>query len=593
MVNADARSRRRRTLPALVGLVGCAIFGALALGSWVFYGNAEDRLLRQRTSEAAVALQLSVSRIQAPLDSTARLARVTAGEPTSLTTGLQDSVGDGAIFTSAALLPVDGSAPIATLGDWTAVRTAGLDDAATIVARARTEPFVVIDLLGGSPRRLGYAVADSADDPRFVVYGERVLSADPYVRRRTDQPFTQLDYAMYLGSEAENSTLLGSSLRDLPIEGRSQSTAIAFGDQQILLVMAPIGHLSGDLFANLWWIVAAIGALVSIGFATLTRRLLERRDTAIELAAENERLYDAQRRIADTLQLSLLPQQLSTPSDVAAAVRYWPAGSANLIGGDFYDLFRVDDDRWAVSIGDVCGKGIDAAALTGLVRHTVRAASRHGTSPVDVLEAVHRALADHQPATFCTAIFGYLSAGDEPDSYRLEFALGGHPQPLLRRRDASVAAVGRQGTLLGMVEPSLTSTVTIMQPGDTLVLYTDGLTDAPNGEAVPIEEVMDLLRSDGDEPIEHLADHIRTLKRRRRPRGSADDTALLILRLDLSESPADLEPHPLPGPQKDRAPRRRDVVDQPKAAAAGGTRLRPVRQLGDEVGLVSHLDADS
>jgi hypothetical protein len=270
---------------------------------------------------------------------------VTGGDAASLATGLQDSVGDGALFTSAALLPVGGGEPIATIGEWADTRVAGRDDPATIVARALAAPFAIIDLLdanksaygadteAGQVRRLGYAVADSADDPQYVVYAERVLSADPYTRRRTDQPFAQLDYAMYLGSPASPDTLLGASERELPLRGRTSSAIVPFGDQQLLLVTAPIGQLSGDLFADLWWIVAAIGALVSIGFATLTRRLLERRDTAVDLAAENERLYEAQRRIADTLQLSLLPQQLSTPADVDAAVRYWPAGSANLIGG--------------------------------------------------------------------------------------------------------------------------------------------------------------------------------------------------------------------------------------------------------------------
>lgn len=582
-MSADTARRRRRVLPALVGLAGFLIFGLLSLGSNVFYGNTEDRLLRQRTSEAAVAMQLSVARVQSPLDSTARLARATDGNPASLADGLQDSVGEGLPFSSAALFPVSGGPPIATIGDWNDSRTGGLDDAATIVARAVAAPFAIVDLLEGSPRRLGYAVPDSADDPRYVVYAERALSDDPYVRRRNDEPFAQMNYALYLGGEPDDAALLGSSVRDVPLTGRTSSAVVPFGDQQILLVASPIGHLSGDLFANLWWMVAALGALVSIAFATLIRRLLERRDTAIQLAVENERLYDAQRRIADTLQLSLLPQQLSTPPDVDAAVRYWPAGSANLIGGDFYDLFKVDDGRWAVSIGDVCGKGIDAAAITGLVRHTVRAASRHSTSSVEVLEAVHRALADHQPPTFCTAMFGYLSPGEAPGSFRLEFALGGHPQPLIRRQNGSVRPTGLHGTLLGIVEPALTPTVTVLEPGDTLILYTDGLTDAPNAEAVPIEEVIELLGADGDEPIEHLADHIRTLKRRRRPRGSADDTALLILRVGSSGSPAELEPHALAAEHDLRTPRRREIVDQPKAAAAHRAGVRSRRELGDVV----------
>ena len=140
--------------------------------------------------------------------------------------------------------------------------------------------------------------------------------------------------------------------------------------------MTPIGQLSSWLFANLWWIVGLAGVMFSIGAAWLTRSLYQRREEALTLANENARLYDEQRHIAETLQLSLLPQVLEPPPGGHVTARYWPAGEASLIGGDFYDAFRVDADRWGVVIGDVCGKGIDAAAITGLVRHTVRAAAR-------------------------------------------------------------------------------------------------------------------------------------------------------------------------------------------------------------------------
>ena len=356
------------------------------------------------------------------------------------------------------------------------------------------------------------------------------LSADPNVRRRTDEPFEQLDYAIYLGDEPTDDHLLGASVRDLPLDGRTSSRPIPFGNTNLLLVMQPIGHLSGDLFAHLWWIVALGGVMFSAALAILTSRLLKRRDTALALAADNERLYDEQRHIAETLQLGLLPQHLTAPTGMAVAARYWPAGSANLIGGDFYDLFAVDDDRWALAIGDVCGKGIEAAALTGLARHTLRASARHSTSPVEVLQAVHHALRDHQPATFCTACFAYITPID-PDTYRVELSLGGHPQPLLSR-NGHVQPVGSLGMLLGMIDPTLSTTVVDLHPGDTLVFYTDGLTDAPAEQAVSIDELAALVEAEGDQSIERLADNIRVLKRSRRPQGSGDDTALLILRFD-------------------------------------------------------------
>ncbi len=524
-------ARRFSRLPAVITIVGLAVFAGLAVGCRLLYNQTESRLLKQRTAEASAALQLSVSQIRLPLDAAAKLATATKGDPGSLTTALGPVVGSGKTFTSAALYPIGSTTPVAQVGTPVAMPATGTSSAAAMLQRAASEPFVVVDLLGGTQRRLGYAVADSADHPQYVVYGERTLGPDPNVRRRTDQPFAQLDYAIYYGDRVAADQLLGASVHDLPIRGRHADQVIPFGDSNLFLVMTPIGHLSGWLFANLWWMVAALGVLASGAFGALTKGLLDRRNTALRLAADNERLYGEQRKIAEMLQMSLLPDHLGAPAGVEVAARYWPAGSANLIGGDFYDLFSVADDRWAVAIGDVCGKGIEAASLTGLARHTLRAAARQSNLATDVLLAVHNALRDHQPPTFCTACFGFMYPLDD-GSYHLELSLGGHPQPLLLRANRRVEAIGMRGTLLGMIEPSLVTSTIDLHPGDTLVFYTDGLTDAPAHQAVSVEELTNLLELQGDQPIEQLADSIRALKRHRRPLGSGDDTALLIVRFD-------------------------------------------------------------
>lgn len=514
-------------------IVGLALFMGLAAACRVLFDQTEDRLLQQRTSEAGAALQISVDQVRAPLDAAAKLAEATDGDPAVFAKIIQPYIGTGPgkLYTSTALYRVGSTAPLAEVGAPVALPVDGSDGVQVMLDTATIKPFVVVDLLDLEPRRLGYAVGDVVKNPRFVAYGERTLSVDPNVRRRTDQPFAQLDYAIYIGDQPSSDHLLGASVQNLPIRGRTADAAVPFGNSQLLLVMTPIDHLSGDLFANLWWIVAAGGALVAVGFAELTRRLLQRRDTALGLASDNARLYDEQRHIAETLQLGLLPQHLDAPVGVAVAARYWPAGSANLIGGDFYDMFAVADDRWAIAIGDVCGKGIEAAALTGLARHTLRAAARNSSSPTEVLQAVHHALREHRPATFCTACFAFMSplVGG---GYRLELSLGGHPQPLLRHADGRIEPVGNLGMLLGMIEPTLSSTVVDVVPGDTLVMYTDGLTDAPAEKAVSVDELSSLLHRQGDQPIEQLADAIRVLKRGRRPHGSDDDTALLILRFD-------------------------------------------------------------
>jgi serine phosphatase RsbU (regulator of sigma subunit) len=296
--------------------------------------------------------------------------------------------------------------------------------------------------------------------------------------------------------------------------------------------------MSSWLFANLWWIVGLLGIVLAVGAAWLTRNLYRRREEALALANDNARLYDEQRHIAETLQLSLLPQELVPPPGGAVAARYWPAGEASLIGGDFYDAFQVDDHRWALVIGDVCGKGVDAAAITGLARHTLRAAARNATSPSEVLHEVHRALLEHQPSTFCTVCFAYITVA--PDgSQAVTIALGGHPAPLLRHVDGRVDEIGVPGSLLGLFPPTLVDSTVDIEPGDTIVLYTDGLTDAPQDQAVPLGELVDLLAAEGDEPVALLADSIRPLKRRRRPHGSADDTAIVVLRVGLPAAAQD------------------------------------------------------
>lgn len=183
-------------------------------------------------------------------------------------------------------------------------------------------------------------------------------------------------------------------------------------------------------------------------------------------------------------------------------------------------------------IGDICGKGIEAAALTGLVRHTVRTASRLGAEPSAVLRAVHVAMTEHRPPTFCTVCFlTYRPDHSGRAGGEIVVSLGGHPQPLLVRSN-DVAPIGRFGTVLGMIEPSLHEVRTRVEPGDTLVLFTDGLTDAPGDQAVPLHELEELLRRSTASSVEALADDIRMLKRSRRPSGSADDTAVVVIRFD-------------------------------------------------------------
>ncbi len=196
----------------------------------------------------------------------------------------------------------------------------------------------------------------------------------------------------------------------------------------------------------------------------------------IASSLDNHRLNEQQRLIAQTLQRSLLPASLPDIPSVEIAVRYWPAGEATEVGGDFYDVFALEAERsWGVVIGDVCGTGPAAAALTGLARHSIRDSAWHDDTPVDVLGSLNRAVRRSGSDSFLTAVYATLdTTSDRPE---LTITCGGHPLPV-HATSRGATTIGIPGTLLGVFdEGRFHSTATSLDPGDVVVFYTDGATD--------------------------------------------------------------------------------------------------------------------
>jgi serine phosphatase RsbU (regulator of sigma subunit) len=149
------------------------------------------------------------------------------------------------------------------------------------------------------------------------------------------------------------------------------------------------------------------------------------------------------------------------------------------VGGDFYDVFEIGGGSFGVAIGDVCGKGPDAAAVTALARYTLRSAAARQRSPAAILRWVGDAMLGQDAARgrFCTIACAHVDLLRAPA--RVTVACGGHPLPVVRRADGRVDELGAPGTLLGLaLTPALLDRTGELHPGDTLVLYTDGLTEA-------------------------------------------------------------------------------------------------------------------
>ncbi|MHB9755563.1 SpoIIE family protein phosphatase [Streptomyces sp. BYX5S] len=213
--------------------------------------------------------------------------------------------------------------------------------------------------------------------------------------------------------------------------------------------------------------------------------LLRARRAAEEAArraeADRARLQEA----LAALQRSLLPSTLPALPGMEAAA-YYHTASPDRLGGDFYDVFPVDGKRHGFFLGDVCGKGPEAAAVTSLTRYTLRAAALHDPDPVAALNTLNQVLGERYTGDdprFCTAIFGMLEPATDSGHVTVRLASGGHPPALVLRGDGTADFLPTPGGLLvgALPEPHFAATTTTLAPGDTLLLYTDGLIEARTG----------------------------------------------------------------------------------------------------------------
>ena len=221
--------------------------------------------------------------------------------------------------------------------------------------------------------------------------------------------------------------------------------------------------------------IAAVATGDTRLFSGHVRDISDRVRAEQDLRAAGERYAE----IARSLQSSLLPRELPELAGMDLASAYQPGQDGLDVGGDFYDIFQVEDERWGIVLGDVMGKGADAAATTALARHTVRAAAIGTDQPSAVLRVLNEALYRDDADRFCTATFAFIRLGRQP---QLTVASGGHPPPLLRSR-GRVSTLESPGRLLGPF-PDWTGmqTVVDLDPGDLVLFYSDGVTEARRGD---------------------------------------------------------------------------------------------------------------
>jgi PAS domain S-box-containing protein len=245
-------------------------------------------------------------------------------------------------------------------------------------------------------------------------------------------------------------------------------------------------------------------------------------------AIQNARLYAAQERIAHTLQASLLPERLPDVVGWETHAAYQAGERGADVGGDFYDVLPVDAG-YLVVLGDVTGKGIEAAALTSLVRHSARMAARFDARPARVLALVNQVLREQPRLSLVTVVCALVET--DGDQARVTVASAGHPLPLLRRAGEAPAPLGDHGVLLGVAgEEDWSETPVRLTAGDTVLFYTDGVTETP-GEGTRYGEarLREVMSRAGDDPTA-LLEEIEQSLRAFQAGATLDDRAMLALR---------------------------------------------------------------
>jgi serine phosphatase RsbU (regulator of sigma subunit) len=253
------------------------------------------------------------------------------------------------------------------------------------------------------------------------------------------------------------------------------------------------------------------------------------------LALDNARIHAERRAVAQTLQRSLLPPALPKVEGIEFGAEYVPTGGGVDVGGDFYDVMALSDGAWLVVVGDVSGKGVQAATVTGLVRDVTRVLVRDGRPLPETLGRLNETLVERGGGRFCTLI---LAAVTPRADGRLDVSLylAGHDRPVLLHADGRTSLVGDCGTALGLLNKiSSPRAKVFLAPGDTLVFFTDGVTERRRGpELYGVERLREEAATLAGFPADVVAARLRAAALNFSAEAPRDDIAIFTLRNDVA-----------------------------------------------------------
>ena len=468
----------------MVLVLGLTITGLLTWICWTVNDHNETRLLRLQVREVGTVLADAIPNVQNPLAAAAAIASATNGDGARFVAYIAPYVGPSGSFVSVSLWDINGGSArmVTAVGTWPAP-AAGAPGLEPALQAASTRPEMDVRGFFGPKRpHISYALASS--NIHLVVYAESALHPRQPLKVARNSAFADLDYALYLGRSAQPGRLLGATdMSMLPLTGRTASVTTPFGDSALYLVATPAGDLGGSLLNDLPWIVAIFGTLFTLVAAAAAEQLVRGRRLAEQLALENQVLYAEQRDIAQTLQRSLVPEALPQVPGLEFAVRYLPGADRVDVGGDWYDIIASGPgNRFLFVIGDVSGRGVQAATTMASLHYAVRAYASEGDRPTVILTKLSGMLHVSANGQFATVLCGAV----DPDRRKVTLANAGHLPPLLVTAESSQFVGTDVGAPIGVGNNGNYGEVTFaVPPHATLLAFTDGLVER-RGESLDV-----------------------------------------------------------------------------------------------------------
>ena len=545
VLRSAAKSTGTVRVLVAVCVAGLLVTSGVSWTAWHLNRSNEQRLLQVQTRQAAALIASTISTIEYPLQTALAIESATGGDLHQFTQFMAPYAAANGLFSAASLWRLTGDtiAPVSTVGGSPALAPASTDARSFVTRAFHRSTFVVRTTTAGGRQTIGYALADPAN-PTFAVYAERAIPANRRVPVESNSAFSDLHFATYLGPTTSTSALATTDVAtsQLPLSGTTAREAIPFGDTVLTLVTSPSGQLGGNLGAQLPWIFLAGGLALTAAAAFIAAHLIRRRTVAESdartiagLYEQLDTLYSQQRSIAETLQHALLPLRNPSVANLDIATRYVAGARGVDIGGDWYSVIQLDDNHVGFVVGDVSGRGVEAAAIMARVRFTLRAYLVEGHPPDVALALCSRQVDISADGHMATAIVGIADLTTRD----ITLANAGHLNPLIVSEGEALFVATTTGPPLGVGVTDYVATTVTMLAGSMFLAFTDGLVERRTEDLDVGLNRLAAVAASPDRPLETL---ITTVLDTMTADDGEDDIAILAFEWTrpepLTESPA-------------------------------------------------------